>query len=194
MRFFLSLIILGFAVSSVMADDAPHDPLMVKALAKLETRLNVKFVIPFPADLDVDAYMKQPMALLPVEGGKVCATHPILNPFDEPLLLEWMIGPADPAALGRDGLSCRLDFDPQGEIVRTGLIADWAADGNGNHQLERRDHETGPEFFRRALETYRLRSQKAKDPAQADLFLKAFGKISLALHSLRQDESRATPE
>lgn len=167
------------------------DPATVRALARLEKRMEIRFDIPFPANYDIDAYRKRPIALISLDAGKVCATRPIVNPYDEPRTVEWMIGPADPAQLPTTNLECAFDLDEQGDFCRVNLLADWAADETGNHQIERGDNESGSIFFERARLTYQMRATKAKDPANAMLFLAGFEKMATVIQSLRKDEPRA---
>ena len=169
-----------------------QDPLTIRALARLEKQMDIRFNIPFPTDLDIDVYLKRPLALIPINGAKVCATRPILNPYDEPHKVEWMIGPADPAKLVEEGIDCSLDLDERGDFFRLNLIADWASDG-GNHQLWRGEGESGPEFFERARLTYQFRAKNALDPKQAELFLTIFEKIARTIHALRKEEASAVP-
>ena len=115
--------------------------------------------------------------------------RPILNPYDEPRKVEWMIGPADPAELAKEGIDCSFDLDDRGEFSQLNLIADWASDG-GNHQLWRGEGETGADFFERARLTYRFRAKKAKDPAQAEFFLAVYEKMATTIQALRKEETR----
>jgi hypothetical protein len=94
-----------------------QDPLTVRALGKLEKRLEIEFNLPFPADFDTDAWRKRPMARMPVNGQKILTTRPVVNPYDEPPKVEWTVGPADPAK----GKYDRLD-----EII-AGVRADLKA-------------------------------------------------------------------
>ncbi len=64
----------------------------------------------------------------------------------------------------------------------------WTSEGREGHQLRRREGETGSEFITRAMLTFRLRSQKAKDPALAMRYLAAFEKIVTAIQVLRSAE------
>jgi hypothetical protein len=177
---------------SVEEENVP-DPATVRALDRLEKRMEIRFDIPFPANYDIDVYRKRPIALISLDAGKVCATRPIVNPYDEPRTVEWMIGPADPAQLPTTNLECAFDLDEQGEFCRVNLIADWAADETGNHQIERGETESGSIFFERARLTYQMRAKKAKDPATAMLFLSAFEKMATVMQSLSKDEARAVP-
>lgn len=175
-----------------MVLDAQNDkpnPLTIRALARIEKQMGIEFSIPFPANFDPDAYMKRPLALIPVHDTKVCATRPIINPYDEPMKVEWMMGPADITKLGQDGVECSIDLDEQGEFTRLNLIADWASDG-GNHQIHRGGNETGREFFERARLTYRFRAAKAENPALAQLLLAAFEKMAVTIQALRKEESK----
>lgn len=167
------------------------DPMIVRALEGLEKRLGVAFDVPFP-DLDIDWWMKQPLARVPVGDKKILATRPRVNPYDEPRTVEWMVGPDDVAKVGRETVDCSVDLDGHGDFTRTNLIADWASDG-GNHQLDRGAGESGPAFFERARLTYRLRAAKAKDPEQAALMLAGFEKIARAIQSLRKSQNGGTP-
>ncbi|MES2661591.1 MAG: hypothetical protein V4689_23435 [Verrucomicrobiota bacterium] len=166
-----------------------QDPLIVRALARLEQRMEIRFNIPFPKNFDCDTYMRRPLAVIAVDGSKVCATRPIVNPYDQPRTVEWMIGPADPELLGKEELSCYLDLDEQGEFCRTSLIADWASDGTGNHQIQRGEGESGAVFFERARLTYQARARAAKDPATATRFLTAYLKMAAVIQALRKEES-----
>lgn len=189
MKILLSLLIL--TMQQLRAEEeVVQDALTVRALAKLEKRMEIEFKIPFPANFDPDAYRKQPLALIPVHGSNVCATRPVVNPYDEPRTVEWMIGPADPAKLGKEGLDCSIDLDERGDFSRLNLIVDWASDGTGNHQITRGEGESGGDFFERARLTYQFRAKKANDPASAQLFLAAFEKIASAIQSLRKEEAR----
>jgi hypothetical protein len=174
--------------------DIVPDPLTVRALGRLEKKMDVQFKIPFPAQFDIDAYQKRPIALISINGSKVCATRPIVNPYDEPRKVEWMIGPEDPKKLLDQGFDCSFDLDERGEFSATNLIADWATDGTGTHQIWRGEAESGPDFFERARLTYQSRAAKAKDPAMAGLLLAAFEKIATTVQALRKQEAQAAPE
>lgn len=171
------------------AQAAAPDPLTIQALGRLEKKLEIQFKIPFPAQFDIDAYQKRPLALIPIQGSKVCLTRPIVNPFDEPQKVEWMIGPGDPTQLLELGFDCSFDLDERGEFSATNLLADWATDGTGTHQIMRGDVESGSDFFERARLTYRARAEKAKDPVMAKLLLSAFEKIATTIQALRKEES-----
>jgi hypothetical protein len=167
-----------------------QDPLTIRALARLEQRMDIKFNIPFPANFDTDAYRKRPLAVILIDGSKLLVSRPIVNPYDEPRTVEFMIGPADPARLPNEGVDCSFDLDERGEFSRLNLLVDWAADGKSTHLLDRGEGESGADFFERARLTYRFRAKKAKDPAQAALFLTAFEKMARAIHALRKEEAR----
>lgn len=169
-----------------------QDPLIVRSLGRLEERLGIRFNIPFPKEFDCDAYKKQPLALMTVDRSKVCITRPIVNPFDEPRTVEWMMGPEDPKKLGNEFIESAFDLDERGEFSRVNLQADWTSVG-GNHLLDRGDDESGRDFFERARLTYRDRAGKAQDPARAKLFLTVFEKMARTIQALRQEEARAVP-
>jgi hypothetical protein len=171
--------------------DLVPDPLTVRALGRLEKKMDVQFKIPFPAQFDIDAYQKRHIALIPIGVSKVCATRPIVNPYDEPHKVEWMIGPEDPKKILEQGFDCSFDLDKRGEFSATNLLADWATDGTGTHQIWRGEAESGPDFFERARLTYQSRAAKAKDPAMAGLLLAAFEKIATTLQALRKEEARS---
>ena len=185
---FVPLLILAATPAHAEERTAP-DPKIVRALGSLEKRLEVKFDIPFP-DLDIDWWLKQPLARVPVEKKKILATRPRVNPYDEPRTVEWMVCHDDLARLGWDAFSCSIDLDEHGDFARTNLMADWASDG-GLHQLTRGESETGPEFFERARLTYRLRAAKAKDPERAALLLAGFEKMATAIQALRKKADAA---
>lgn len=200
MKIFLVLLALNLPMDSRAEADrvkpdtmekVEHDPLTVRALARLEERMGIRFNIPFPANFDVDAHKKQSLAVMTVNGSKLCITRPMVNPFDEPRTVEWMMGPADIAKLGQEEIDCAFDMDKEGDFSRLNLIADWASDGKGNHQLDRRDDESGRDFFERARLTYRDRAGKAKDPVAAQLYLAAFEKLATTIQALRQEVARA---
>lgn len=188
MKILFVCILLNLPTLLVAQNEKP-DPLTIRALARLEKEMGIEFSIPFPANFDPDAYMKRPLALIPIHGTKVCATRPIINPHDEPMKVEWMMGPADVTKLGEKGIDCSIDLDEQGDFTRLNLIVDWASDG-GNHQIARGGNETGKEFFERARLTYRFRAAKAKDPALAELLLAAFEKMAVTIQTLRKEEAR----
>ena len=170
-----------------------HDPLTVRALARLEKRLNIKFNIPFPATFDIDVYMKRPLALLEIGGSKVGVTRPIVNPYDEPRTVEWMIGPADPKQLPfADNLECRIDLDDHGDFTCLNLLAKWTHAGE-EHQLIRDDSESSAVFFQRARLTFQAMAKKAKDPVAAILYLTEFEKLASTIQTLRKEEGRIVP-
>ena len=180
-------------VSERKGEKIVQDPITVRALARLEQRLDVKFNIPFPVDFDIDVYRKRSLAAIMIDGSKLLVTQPIVNPYDEPNSVEFMIGPADPARLPNEGVDCSFDLDERGEFSRLNLLVDWAADDKSTHLLDRGDGESGPDFFERARLTYRFRAKKAPNPAQAELILTAFEKMARIIHDLRQEQARALP-
>ncbi len=200
MRIILALLVLNLPVTvrakedaarePVRAEKEAQDPLTVRALARLEQRMEIRFDIPFPANFDTDAYRKRPLAVISIDGSKVCVTRPIVNPYDEPRSVEFMIGPADLARLANEGVDCSIDLDERGEFSRLNLLVDWASDGKSTHLLERGEDESGAVFFERARLTYRFRAKKAKDPAQAELFLAAYEKMATTIQALRKEEAR----
>lgn len=205
-KLLLPLVIVHLPLSARADDEPPRDhavekkkarvvpdPTTVRALALLEAKMQIKFDIPFPAELDIDDYAKRPLALITINGVKVCATRPIVNPFDQPQTVEWTISPVDVALLSREGLDCSFDLDDRGEFSRLNIIADWSTDGKSNHQLERAEGESGADFFERARLTYQFRAKKAANPSQAELFLTAFEKIATTIQGLRKGEARAEP-
>lgn len=168
-----------------------QDPLTVRALTRLEERLNIKFNIPFPATFDIDVYMKQPLALWEIGGSKVSVTRPIINPYDEPRTVEWMIGPADPKKLPfADSVHVRIDLDDHGDFTRLNLIADWTSNKGDEHLLDRGESESSAEFFERARLTYQSMAKKAKDPVAAILYLTALEKMASTIQTLHKVERR----
>ena len=171
----------------------PQDPLTIRALTHLEKRLNIKFNIPFPTTFDIDAYMKRPLALWEIGGAKVSVTQPIVNPYDEPRTVEWMIGPADTKKLpSSENVEGKIDLDDNGDFTRLNLLADWTSKGD-KHQLDRDESESNAEFFERARLTYQAMAKKAKDPVAAILYLAAFEKMATTIQSLWKEEARAVP-
>lgn len=168
-----------------------HDKLTKQALAKLGNQMGVSFSIPFPKNFDIDIHMKQPLALLPVDGRKISATQPRLNPYDGAGTIEWMFGTDDPEKLSEDNITCMLHLDEDGKCLQIALMRhpdSWTSEGREGHQLRRREGETGYEFVTRAMLTFRLRSQKAKNPALAMRYLAAFEKMVTAIQVLRSAE------
>ncbi len=178
----------------LLAKEEPSaaDKVTTAAIGRLEKRIDTAFTISFPKEWDIEVYRKQPIALLTVEGGKISATRPLVNPYDGAGTIEWMLGPEDPAQMPGVNLDCFLNLDEAGEFFQMSLLChadDWPKDDRSSHQLRRRDDESGPAFFKLAMETYRLRAKKAKNPAQAALMLAGFEKIATALHALRKEEA-----
>lgn len=171
---------------SAAEEKVAPDARLVKALGKLEEKLGIRFTIPFPKNYDPDAYKKQPLAVLTVDGGKVCITRPVVNPYDEPRTVEWMMGPEDPEKLAAADVDCAVDLDENGEFSRVRVIADWGGDGTGNHQIQRGEGESGRDFFERARLTYRDRAGKAKDPAMARVYVEALEKVAVAVQWARR--------
>lgn len=183
----------------LLAKEEPSasDKITTAAIARLERRINAAFTIPFPKEWDIDVYRKQPVALLAVEGGKVSATRPLVNPYDGAGTIEWMLGPEDPAQMPGANLDCFLNLDEAGEFFQMSLLChadDWPKDDRSSHQLRRNDDESGPAFFKRAMATYRLRAANAKDPSQAVRMLAGFEKIATTLHALRKEEALRAKE
>ena len=167
-------------------ENEPRDPKLVKALEQLEKHLGVEFKTPFPENFDVDGYMKRPIAIVTLQGSKIAMTRPIVNPFDEPRTVEWMFGPADMAKFAHGSVDCRLYFNEDGQITGMNLLADWAADATGNHQIEGREGESETEFIDRAIAIYLERAKKAGEPKAAEQFVEAMRTISIAVRNLRR--------
>jgi hypothetical protein len=165
------------------------DPLINRALARLEKKMGILFQIPFPKEFDIDAYQKRPIAWITIQGSKICATRPIVNPYDEPRKVEWLIGPEDPKKLLDQGFDCSFDLDERGDFFRWSLVADWAKDETGNHQIWKSKDETHRDFSERAHLTYLARSAKAKDPAMAKQLLAGFEEIAATIQALRKEET-----
>jgi len=149
------------------------------------------FNIPFPKNWDTDPHSKHPMAIMEVDGGKVCVTQPKMQPYDGRGTIEWMIAP-DPERLIKENVHCMLHLDESGEFLQIGLLVSddpWTAEDRVKHQLFRGDDETGTAFFDRAMLTYRLRAKKAKDPVFASRVVTAVEKISTAAQQLRKEEA-----
>jgi len=112
----------------------------------------------------------------------------VLNPFDEPRTVEWMMGPEDPEKLGSAAIDCAFALDEHGELERVRLIVDWAAD-RANQQLERGENESGKDFFERSRLTYRDRAGKAEDPVMARRYLEAWEMV-VGVQGLRREVGR----
>ena len=180
--------------SSPEAELQPHDLVTQRSLTRLEKKLGVKFTHPFPvAQFDFDVYRRQPLALLPVEGGKVAFTRPIVNQGAGSI--EWMTGTEKIQTLGRIHLDAFVHLDEKGEVMQISLLAspdDWSTQ-DGTPQMSRNEGETGWEFVERALLTYCVRAKKAADQPQALLLLSGFEKTLAAIQQCRRDEVRETP-
>ncbi|MEK7951437.1 hypothetical protein [Luteolibacter soli] len=169
-----------------------EEKFIIASLEKLPARMKLKFDIPFPKDWDTDEHSKQPIAIMEIDGAKVCITQPKMQPYDGHGTIEWMIGPEDPKRLIQENVQCFLHLDDSGEFFQIGLLVSndpWTAEDRVDHQLRRRDDETGPAFFERALLTYRLRAKKAKDPVFAARVLTTVEKISTIVQQLRKEEA-----
>jgi hypothetical protein len=163
-------------------------PVLVRALTKLEDRMGVKFNIPFPADFDIDYWRKAPLAHIEISGRKLAFTRPKVNPFDEPRLIEWIIGNEKPAQFGNGSFDCAVSIDERGEFDRVNVIENWSADKTGNHLIERGEGETGTVFFERARLTFQARAKASEDSASALLHLEAFEKIAIQIQALAKTE------
>jgi len=173
-----------------------HDLVTQRNLTRLEEKLGVKFTHPFPvAQFDFDVYRRQPLALLPVEGGKVSITRPLINPYDGAGTIEWMTGTEKIQTLGRIHLDGFVHLDEKGEVMQISLLAspDYWSTQDGTPQMSRNEGETGWEFVERALLTYCVRAKKAADQPQALLLLSGFEKTLAAIQQCRRDEVRGTP-
>ncbi len=168
-----------------------QDPLIVRALLNLEKRMGIQFNIPFPKNFDCDAYRKRSIALIVINGSKVYATRPVVNPYDQPRTVEWAVGPADSEQFAKESFDCFFDFYELGEFSRLNILTDWASDGTGNHQIDRGEGETDAIFFEHARLTYQLRTQKADNPATAAIYLSAYEKMAKAVQALRKEEQQA---
>lgn len=187
-----SFVLFAVSLTLAAAELSPEDRLTSQALAKLDKKMGAAFTIPFPAKWDIDVYLKQPIAVIAVDGGKVSATKPQINPYSGETI-EWMMGAENPDELSKENIICMVSLDEDGQCSQIGLLShpdSWPAEGREGHQLWRRDGELGTEFFTRAMLTYRLRSKKAKDPAQALRYLAAFEKIVTATIELRKLETQ----
>ncbi len=206
MKFLLALVLLNISSILCAEDEARRDPLengkkvkfvqdplIIRALGGLAKRMDIQFNIPFPVNFDVDTYMKRPMAIITVGNSKVYATRPIVNPYDQPQTVEWMMGPPDSERFSRGHIFCQFDLDNQGDFERLNLMADWSSDG-GNHQVERADGESVTIFLERAHLTYQDRAKKDKDPAAAQLYLEAFEKLATAIQKLRKEVIPSAPQ
>lgn len=188
--FAFALCLLVLSADAAKPERSREEKLIMASLEKLPARLKAEFNIPFPKDWDIDAHSKQPIAVMAVDGGKVCVTQPKMQPYDGRGTIEWIIGP-DPERLTKENVQCMLHLDEWGEFLSIVVISDgddWPAESS-NHQISRRDDETGTAFFERAMLTYRLRAKKAKDPVFAAHVIASIEKISTAARQLRKEEA-----
>lgn len=185
-----TLSLLALLTGTTKAERSEHETFVRASLEKLPARMKMDFNIPFPKNWDIDPHSKHPIAIMEVDGGKVCVTQPKMQPYDGHGTIEWMIAP-DPERLIKENVQCMLHLDEHGEFLSTVILCngdDWPAESS-NHQISRGDNETGPAFFERAILTYRLRAKKAKDPVFAARVLTAVKKISTVAQQLRKEEA-----
>jgi hypothetical protein len=197
MKAILSTLILLSGSLPVHAEEKTSlDQSTVQALGRLDKKLDTTFDIPFPTtQVDGDRYLIQPIGIVIVDGKKVRITRPIQNPYDGAHTIEWNIGPEDAAKFGREHVHCHFNFNGQGEIIQIGMLASdsWATAKGGSNSLSIVDGELPAGFFKRAIEAFRLRARKAKDPVQAELVVSAFEKVAISLQSLRKEEVSRKP-
>ena len=185
-----ALCLLVLPADAAKPERSREEKLIIASLEKLPARMKMEFDIPFPKDWDIDAHSKQPIAIMDVNGGKVCVTQPKMQPYDGNGTIEWIIGP-NPEQLIKDNVQCMLHLDESGDFLSIVMISDpddWPAQ-DSNHQLSRRDDETGSAFFERAMLTYRIRAKNAKAPVFASRVVTAVEKISTAAQQLRKEEA-----
>lgn len=176
------------ATSLSAAEKQPTDPLLDKALTRVEQKLATKFEIAFPSDkLDPDAYRVTPFGIVATGDKKVTASKPLVNPYDGAGTIEWFIAPEDVKQIGAGHLDVFMHFDANGDFLSISLLGHpdhWPVDkAKGIGQLRREKDEAGFKFYHRAIETYRERAKNAKDPAQAATFLQAFDKMARAIQA-----------
>lgn len=190
MKFVILSAVMCVTMLSVAAEKKEHsaeEKLIMAALDRLPERLAVKFDIPFPV-ADIDHWQKQPIALMEVDGGKVAVTQPKMQPYDGAGTIEWMMMPPDALTKLEKTIDCALHLDEAGDFLQIGILCSddpWSAEDRVNHQIFRRDEETGSAFFERAMQTYRLRAKKAKDAVHAARCVAIVEKISRAVQLLR---------
>jgi hypothetical protein len=185
-----TLCLLVLPADAAKPERSREEKLILASLEKLPGRMKIEFNIPFPKDWDIDAHSKQPIAIMPVDGGNVCVTQPKMQPYDGHGTIEWMIGP-DPERLIKENAQCMLHLDESGEFLSIVVMCDpddWPAE-NSNHQISRGEDETGTAFFERAMLTYRLRAKKAEDPVLAARVVTTVEKVSTAAQQLRKEEA-----
>jgi hypothetical protein len=189
MKFVMLSAVMCVTMLSAAVEKKEHsteEKLIVAALDRLPERLAVKFDIPFP-EADIDHWKKQPIALMEVDGGKVAVTQPKMQPYDGSGTIEWMMMPSD-SIKPEKAVDCALHLDEAGDFLQIGILCSddpWSAEDRVNHQISRRDEETGGAFLERAMQTYRLRSNKAKDTVHAARCVALVEKISRAVQLLR---------
>ncbi|MDB6078861.1 MAG: hypothetical protein JWO82_2608 [Akkermansiaceae bacterium] len=196
---FLSLLVValpwpGAVGANEEAEDFPAcHQLTRKGIERLPSKLGVEFNIPAPADWGGDDWLRRPIAVIPVEGGKICATLPFVNPWDGRGTVIWTIA-HQPRNLALESLEVNLTLDEAGEfeaiVIHRARGLKWEDDERGVSQLGRNDDdaETGEAFFQRAMKTYRERAEKSDEPADTARLLEGLEKMSLAIRALRQEE------
>lgn len=174
------------------AEKAPVTPAIRKTQAALEglsLKLDLGFRLPFPADWDIDPYLKRPIARLMTTQGEMCCVEPVVNLFDGDGTVEWHLGPTDTKQFGREHVYCFLSFDERGDILHLGILTDddWFSDGSGGtHQIIREDGEAPGAFLSRAFLEFHRRSVSSSDPQKAMLYLSGVERVTQAVCELRK--------
>jgi hypothetical protein len=91
------------------------------AVDKLAKKLGIEFSIPFPKNLDIDEWLKQPIGIIAVGTAKVGCTRAYVNPSDGGVC--WILGSPSPEVYNRENVTCILHFDEQGDPIQIGFLS-----------------------------------------------------------------------
>jgi hypothetical protein len=194
MKHLMALCLLAAMPWAAAAEKSPETPAIKRtraAVAGLSQKLDIKFSIPFPAKLDIDPHLIQPIARLATTQGELFFTKPVVNPFDGQGTIECHLGPPDEKQFRHEHVYCFFSFDDRGDILHVGLLANdgWFTGANEDtHQIIREDDETAAAFLTRAFLEYHRRAVGCGDPEKALLYLSGAERITQAVCELRRSE------
>ncbi len=157
------------------------------AVAALGDKLELEFSIPFPAELDIDPEMIQPMGRLNTEQGEMLCTRPVVNLFDGDGTIECHLGPPDEKQFLRERVYFFFSLDERGGLLHLGLQSDddWFKGRNGaTHQIIRDDDEPAAAFPDRAFAEFHRRALTCASPNKALLYLSGAERITRAVCEL----------
>lgn len=185
----ICLLAVGFVISAEKASATRHVQRTQAALASLDQKLTLDFSIAFPKELDIDAYLTQPIARLSTMQGELFCTKPVVNPFDGEGTVEWHLGPPDAKQFSREHVFCFLSFDGRGDILHLGILSEdgwFRGSDEETHQIIREDGESPGAFLSRALLEFHRRAVSSANAQQAVLYLSGVERITQAVCELRR--------